>query len=330
MKRSTLILAACGIFALLVLGLAPFVGPRWISPSLLLADPALQPDARILWSIRLPRVLLAFCAGAGLALGGAVFQALFRNPLATPFTLGVSSGAACGASCYLLSGLSLSLLGIPGLTLSALAGAGVSILLVHGLGRACRSLGPNGLLLAGVAVSFTFSSLILFTQYLADFSQSYRILRWLMGGLDLVGRGPLLGLLPLLLPGAVIVLLLARPLDLLSTGDELARSRGLSTGRARGALFFASSLVVGAVVAQCGPVAFVGMMVPHICRLLTGPRHGALLPLCLLFGGAFLVLCDTAARSLMAPAEIPVGVLTALLGGPFFLWLLLSRRGATP
>jgi iron complex transport system permease protein len=175
-------------------------------------------------------------------------------------------------------------------------------------------------------VSFFCSSLILFLQYLSDFTRTYRMLRWVMGGLEIVDFGEVLGLLPFAVSGCLIVLYLSHELNLITTGEELAASRGVAVQRTKLVLFAATSLMVGAVVALCGPIGFVGLMAPHICRLLVGPDHRCLMPATLLFGGAFLVVCDTLARTLIAPTELPVGIITALLGGPFFLWLLVGRR----
>jgi len=183
------------------------------------------------------------------------------------------------------------------------------------------------LLLAGVAMSFFFSSFILLLQYTASLGNSFRIVRWLMGGLGAVDLGSVLQLLPFVLVGVVVLALHARELDLFATGADLAASRGVDVTRARKILFLTTSLMVGGVVAVCGPVGFVGIMVPHICRLFVGETHRSLLPASCLFGGAFLVVCDTLARTVMAPAELPVGVITAFLGGPFFIWLLLRRGG---
>jgi iron complex transport system permease protein len=179
-----------------------------------------------------------------------------------------------------------------------------------------------------VAVSFFFSSLILFLQYVSDPTRTFRMLRWVMGGLDkIVGFGDVLSVLPFVVTGCLIVLYLVHELNLITTGDELASARGVEVNRTKLVVFFAASLMVGAVVAVCGPIGFVGLMAPHICRLLVGADHRWLTPATLLFGGAFLVLCDTVARTVMAPTELPVGIITALLGGPFFLWLLLRRSG---
>jgi len=180
------------------------------------------------------------------------------------------------------------------------------------------------MLISGVAVNFLFSSVILFIQYISDFDNSFRMVRWLMGGFEIVGYDGVLSLTAFVVPGTLIVLMLLKELDLFMLGEEIAAGRGMDVGKVRALLFFATSLMVGGVVAACGPIGFVGMMVPHICRLFTGASHRYLAPATIMFGGAFLVFCDTIARTLIAPAEIPVGVITALLGGPFFLWLLVS------
>ena len=310
-----------------VLAVTPLVGMENVPLSALWED-AESGRANILWKIRIPRVCMAFLAGAGLATAGLAFQAMFRNPLATPFTLGVSSGASLGAAVSILFGYSYSLLGFSGTSLSAFGGALVAITLVYGLSRSCRGSSSVTMLLAGVAVSFFFSSMILFLQYLSDPNQTFRMLRWVMGGLDsVVGLNDLLGVLPFVVSGCLIVLYLTHELNLVTTGDELAAARGVEVNQTKVILFFVSSLMVGAVVAVCGPIGFVGLMAPHICRLLIGADHRWLTPATMLFGGAFLVLCDTLARTIIAPTELPVGILTALLGGPFFLWLLLSRAG---
>ena len=281
-------------------------------------------QADIFWKIRLPRTLTAFFAGAALALSGMAFQALFRNPLATPFTLGVSSGASLGAAIYLRAGILFSFIGISGQSVFSFVGAVSAILFVYGMTRVKKGFSTATMLLAGVAASFFFSSMILFMQYISDFTNSFRILRWLMGGLEIVGYRPVMNILPFVLVGSVIVSFLTHELNLMITGEDIAISRGVNVRRVRSLLFFAVSLMVGGVVSVCGPIGFVGMMSPHICRLLVGPDHRYLIPASFMFGGAFLTICDTISRTLIAPAEIPVGIITALLGGPFFLWLLLS------
>ena len=325
-RRKVWMVGGLFLLALAVLLFAPSAGPKLLGPDAILLRPGAGMDGDIYWNIRVPRVLAAGLVGAALALAGMAFQAMFRNPLATPYTLGVSAGASLGAALYISLGLAFSVVGVSGVSLFALAGAGLSILLVYGLARAARGVSTATLLLAGVAVSFFFSSLILFLQYISDFTQSYRIVRWLMGELAVAGLKPVLDVLPFAVSGSAVILYLTHELNLLTLGDDVAASRGVAVERTKGALYFAASLMVGGVVAICGPIGFVGMMAPHICRLLVGADHKYLAPATLLFGAAFLTLCDTLARTIIAPAEIPVGVITAILGGPFFLWLLL--RGA--
>ncbi|MCB0323428.1 MAG: iron ABC transporter permease [Bdellovibrionales bacterium] len=323
------VLALVGV-AILCLLLAPFLGPVPLYPSDVFQSlTGANPATTIFWQMRVPRVMLGLLAGAGLSLAGAAFQGLFRNALATPYTLGIANGAAFGAVLCIRLNLQFNVLGLPGISLFSLIGASLSVILVYGI--TVRSADFSGLtmLLAGVAISLFFSSLILFVQYLTDFSQSFEAIRWLMGGLEVLGYGDIAAAAPFVAVGGGVLLFLRRELDLVSVGDDFAASRGVAVRNTRMLLFVAASLMVGGVVAVTGPIGFVGLMVPHICRLLVGPRHGVLLPVCALFGGAFLVACDCVARTIIAPAELPVGVLTALLGGPFFLWLLLraSRHG---
>jgi iron complex transport system permease protein len=282
--------------------------------------------AAIFWKLRVPRVLLALLVGAGLAVSGLSFQTLFRNPLAEPYTLGIASGAALGAVLALRVESAETLLGLPLVALCSFAGALGTTGLVAGLSLRRRGAETPTLLLAGIAVSLSCSALILFLQYLADSTQTFRMVRWMMGGLAVVGYGEVLWLLPWVLVGGAVLLSLRWDLNLLLTGEELAASRGVDLVRLRLQVLLSSSLMIGALVAVAGPIGFVGLMVPHILRRWVGHDHLLLIPACLLGGGAFLTLCDLAARTLMAPAELPVGVLTALLGGPFFLWLLIVGR----
>jgi iron complex transport system permease protein len=314
-----------GALAIAVLCVMPMVGIQALPFSVLTDPRGTDPAAIIFWQIRVPRVLSAFIGGAGLALGGAVFQAIFRNPLATPYTLGVATGASLGVAAVSATGLTLVVAGFPTNTVSAFAGALLAVGVVWTLIRLRPDLSSTSLLLAGVAMNFFFSSLILFMQYTASLGDSYRIIRWLMGGLGGVDLRTLVHMTPVVIVGGAVVLWHARALDLLTMGTEIAASRGLAVDRTRSALFLATSLMVGGVVATCGPIGFVGMMAPHICRLFVGSHHRALLPASALFGGSFLVLCDTAARVVLGPAELPVGVITAFLGAPFFLWLLVRQ-----
>jgi len=314
------------ILGCLALTLAcPFWGLSFISPTIIFE--AGHPDAEVFWRLRLPRLVVAFLGGAGLSMAGMVFQALFRNPLATPFTLGVSSGAALGASIYFWLGLSF--LGASGSLGTALLGGLLSMALVYLITRAKGGFSTPVMLLAGVIINFFFSSLVMFIQYLSDSHDSMRIMHWLMGSLSGLETARLADLAFVVLAGAAYTWRLAPEIDLLTAGEDLAASRGVRVGRIKLQIFIVASVMVGTVVSLAGPIGFVGLMVPQTCRLWLGWSHRALLPAVFFLGGAFLCLCDLAARLVLAPAEIPIGIVTALLGGPFFLWTLFrtSRTG---
>jgi len=319
MKRRFLVLV---FLSFLVLGAAPLIGPDGFGG---LRDVAAASDVKsfILLQIRFPRVLVAFLCGAGLAVGGASFQGMFRNPLATPYTLGVSSGAAFGAA--LVIHFALGALSPGMLPAGAMLGALLAVGVVWMTARIRPDFSPIVLLLAGVAMTFFFSSLILLLQYSSGLTDSFRMMRWLMGGLAGATYSDVFWLLPFLLGGSLMLLRRTRDLDLLSISPEIAAARGVDVARSRQLIFFGSSLIVAGTVAVCGPIGFVGMMAPHICRILFGNRHAILVPASMLFGALFLVLCDTLARMLFFPVELPVGIITSFLGGPFFLVLLIRR-----
>lgn len=303
---------------------APFVGVELIRLRDLTDSDALR--YRIFWELRVPRVLLAYLAGASLAVSGTVFQALFQNMLATPFTLGVSSGAACGAALYIAVAASCAAAHVSGQALAAFVGAVFTVVLVYGLSRATRLSGNVSLLLAGVVLNFFFSSLILFLQYMGDFGEVFRMTRWLIGSVESVGFTNA----GLIAPFAVLCLILVtacgRSLDLMTFGEEFALSRGVPVGTIRLLLYATVSLAVAAIVALCGVISFIGIMVPCVTRPLVSSRHVFLVPAAWMLGGVFLVLCDAAARTIAAPVDIPVGIITALMGGPFFLFVLIVLR----
>lgn len=339
-SRTTLVVL--GLLWLAALVLAPLVGSHGLDLGRAVLEPGTT-EATILWQLRLPRVLLALLAGGALAVAGVAFQTLFRNPLAEPYTLGVAGGAALGAVLALhlhaawrgigggadggarMAG-AVGEAGFPLIAAASFGGAIAATGLVVGLALRRGGIDTGSLLLAGVAVSFSASAVILFIQYLADATQTYRMVRWMMGGLAVSGYRDVLWVAPWVVAGTGLILALRWDLNLLLIGEELAASRGVDLTRLRLLVLGASSLMVGALVAVTGPIGFVGLIVPHILRRSAGADHLGLIPACFLGGGAFLTLCDLAARTVMAPAELPVGVLTALLGGPFFLWLLLVRR----
>lgn len=325
--RLVVTLATFGGLLALAVVLAPIVGATQISlarafdRSLPLSD---NIDAQIFFIARLPRVVAAALVGGSLAAAGVVFQALLRNPLASPDTLGVSSGAALGAMLAITFHLDFTFAGIPSIPLASFAGSIGALGIVYGLATARRrGLSGTLLLLAGVTMTAFFSALILFTQYLADFAETFRTVRWLMGMLDVGGYAPILAVLPMLGVGFAMFATLPRALDLISLGADAASARGVNVARAERLALVSASLATGAAVSIAGPIGFVGIVVPHMVRLVVGSDHRLVLPASALFGATFLILCDLVARTLFSPLELPVGVVTALIGGPFFLWLLL-------
>jgi len=286
-----------------------------------------NPDLKeTLLYFRIPRVIFAFIVGAALAVAGAAFQALFRNPLATPYTLGISSGAGFGAVLAIYLGIVSPVSWLPATSIFSFLGAIATVGLVYGFTRIRGGLNITTLLLAGVATNFFFSALVLLLQYLSDYTQTHRMLFWLMGNLDVYGYHEILIALFPAIVGIIFIWSIALELDMLVLGEELASARGVSTKVLKIAIFLFVSLLVGAVVSISGPIGFVGLIVPHTVRLITGSRHSITIPACIFFGATFLACADTVARVIIYPAQIPVGVITALLGGPFFLWLLLRKE----
>lgn len=320
-----LILIALLVGTIFVLVCSPFIGANALSLDNIFAFEKETIDFKVFWQMRIPRTLVAFLAGGILAVSGMVFQAMFRNPLVDPSTLGVSAGASFGATLYIWVGISFHLLGMSGISLFAFSGAALSIFIVWSLARVRYGSPTVKMLLAGIVVSFFFISLVMFIQYLSDISESFRITRWLMGGLFVFGFEPLMEILPFAIIGLVAIWYFSYELNLFTTGEELAISRGVDVDLMIKILFVLISFIVGGVVSVCGPIAFVGIIAPHMSRMLIGSDHRYLTPATFLFGGCFLTICDALARTLAAPAEVPVGVITALLGGPFFLWLLHKR-----
>ncbi len=320
------------LLLLITLCIAPLIGSTDISLNRAFStilNNSNNIDASILFQVRLPRILLGAITGAALSVAGAVLQALLRNDLAAPFTLGVSSGAALGAVIAIALNLNFTLLGFPIISLFSFTGSLGAILLVFNLVRTRHGEFPTGvLLLAGVTANFFFASLVMFIHYLADFSQSFTIIRWLMGGLDITDYNTILTVFPIVFIGIFILLFVSRDLNLISTGIHSASSRGVNVKKIQKIGFITASLITGTVVATCGPIGFVGLIVPHIVRLFVGPDLRILIPASMFFGASFLVICDTFARTLLAPTEIPVGIITAMLGGPFFVWLLKRKRPA--
>ncbi len=328
-RRMLTVIATFAVATLAVLLWAPTVGSTGISLARVF-DRSIpwneNVDAQIFLVARLPRVLSGAIVGASLAAAGVVLQAMLRNPLATPFTLGVSAGGALGAMLAIAFGLELGLMGVSSIPIASFAGSLVAIGIVYWLASSQkRGLSTNVLLLAGVTLNSFFSALILFVQYMSDFTESFRAVRWLMGDLDVGSYTPILAALPFIGVAFAIFAVLPRTLNLLTLGEDVAAARGVEVVRTQRLAFLSASLATGAAVSLAGPIGFIGIVVPHLVRLLVGSDHRIVLPAAALFGAAFTVLCDLAARTVMAPLELPVGIITALIGGPFFLWLLVRK-----
>src|SRR5688572_7277335 len=327
--RLAVTLAGFGAVTAAVCVLAPLVGSTQINlarafdRSIPFAD---NVDAQIFFVARLPRVLAGALVGAALATAGVVFQALLRNPLATPFTLGVSAGASLGAMLVIILGGTIAVGPWSPVPAASLAGAGLAAAIVYALANGPRRvMSTTVLLLAGVTLNAFFSALIVFVQYLADFAEVARAARWLMGDLDVGGFDPIVAALPLVVAAGLIFARLPAALNLMGVDPDSASARGVDVPSTQRWAFFSASLATSAAVALAGPIGFIGIVVPHLVRLLVGVDHRIVLPASALFGATFLVLCDLLARTLMAPVEIPVGVVTAIIGGPFFLWLLVRE-----
>ena len=283
------------------------------------ADPVLT---TIIWRIRLPRVLLAALVGASLSAGGLVFQALLRNPLAEPYILGISGGSAIGA----ITGILLGLAHFPGVSLFAFAGALATLVLILAMGAGRSLFQRDALLLSGVMVNAFCAALIMFLLTLSQDGRLHSILFWLMGNLGTIGFGQL-GLLAILVgPCFVAIFLLAHPMNLMLLGRELAASSGVPVRAVTVGLLVAASLMVSVTVSHCGLVGFVGLVVPHLLRMLFGSDHRLLVPACILGGGVFVVGCDLLARVLPEQGEMPAGVITAMIGAPLFIYLLRRSR----
>jgi iron complex transport system permease protein len=328
-QRLVWTLAGFGALALAACLFAPLVGSTRIhlgavfDRSIPYAD---NIDAQIFFVARLPRVLAAALVGSALALSGVVFQALLRNPLASPDTLGVSAGASLGAMMAITFNFDFSVLGISAVPLASFAGSLGALTIVYGLSTARRR-GTSAivLLLGGVTLHALLSAVIAFVQYLADFTQTFRNVRWLMGSLDVASYAPLLAALIPMAVSWVGFATLPRVLDLISVGSDSAAARGVNVEQTERVALVSASLATGAAVSLAGPVSFVGIIVPHLVRLIVGADHRLVLPASALFGAAFLIGCDLVARTIIAPLELPVGIVTAIVGGPVFLWLLFRR-----
>ena len=282
-----------------------------------------ETERTIILSLRLPRAILAGLVGAGLSVSGATFQALLRNPLADPYILGVSSGAAVGAIIAILLGLSTFSIGLP---LASFLGAFLTVLIVFYFGRQDGKIHPNTLLLAGVIIGSFLSALIMFFISVSQKEELHTIIFWLMGDFSFSNARAILIIFPYILLGFFLLYVRSRHLNLILSGEENAVQLGVDVEKLKLVSYLSASLITAASVSVCGLIGFVGLIIPHAVRLIFGPDHRLLIPASALIGASFLIASDTVARTLLAPTELPVGVITAAFGGPFFIYLLRTRK----
>ena len=285
-----------------------------------------DPTATILLHVRLPRVFLGFLVGCSLASVGVALQALLRNPLADPYVLGVSSGAALGVSIAVLFGVGTTMLAVSALPLCGLGGGLIALVVIYRMAASYDRLPIYSVLLAGVILNAIFSALVMFVTSIMDPNRSFGMMTWLMGSLTAPAYPTLLVFSVYLIIGLGLLFKYVRVLNVMALGEEPARSLGIDTDRTKRYIFLLSALITGAVVSVSGMIGFIGMVVPHAIRLIVGADHRLLMPASALVGGTFLMVADTFARTLLSPSEVPVGILTALAGGPFFIYLLVWRK----
>lgn len=320
--------ATATVLLVFVMFLCSLVGPQAVSLKAVIDGPAgmaaPNPDYEIFVRVRVPRIILAALVGAALAGSGVIFQAMLRNPLADPYILGISSGAGLGAIIAVLSGFGWTLWGRSPIAVFAFMGALGTVWLVWGIGRITGKYHVTGLLLAGVVVNAFFSAVIMFLASIARSQQFYATVFWLMGNMmeeDFfvlwIGGGGITA-------GLIALFLLSPQLNIISVGSQDARSIGIPVERVEFAAFALAAFITAVAVSLSGLIGFVGLVVPHAIRLVFGPDHRQLLPLSSLAGAMFLVVADTLARMIVAPAQLPVGIITAMVGGPFFLILLIK------
>ena len=316
------------LFLLLALILSLAIGSVFISPKEIwqvILGHGSETFISILWKIRLPRTVLIALTGAALGGSGATYQGLFRNPLADPFLIGVASGAGLGAVIAMSIHWPYSYWGLMAIPLSAFVAALLTVFIVYSLARVGNTIPTTNLILAGVAFSSFATSLTSFLM-LRSTGEVRRALGWLLGGASQSGWTAILAIMPYLLIGIGVLIFSGHALNLLQFGDDQAQQLGLNVTRTKRILLAASSLSTAAAVAFSGIIGFIGLIVPHLIRLWFGPDYRRLLPLSILGGATALLICDVVSRVIIAPQEIPVGIITALVGAPFFLWVLKNAK----
>jgi len=327
MKTKSLLLYIFLFFAVALI--TPWIGPEKTVPANILhyLQGDGNPEGAIFWQQRIPRVLLALLAGGALAVVGASFQVLFRNPLVEPFTIGISGGSALGAFLTIsFPGLWVVWGPFSSVQVFAFGGAAGVLALIYSMARRSRGLAIHTLLLAGVTISIISAGLILLLTYLASPHEVVVFQRWMMGGIDVAGYRELASLFPMLFPGLGLIFYHSNDLNHLSLGEEMALGHGVDVVRVQRNVFIGGALATASVVSLAGPIGFVGLIIPHAVRRLSGFDQRLVIPGSFFLGGAALAVCDAAARTVLSPTELPVGVITAIIGGPLFIRLLVSKK----
>ncbi len=283
-------------------------------------------ERKVFFGIRLPRILMASIAGGTLAVCGAALQAMFRNPLASPFTLGVSGGASLGALVAIRLGLTQSIIGFSIISVFSFVFSIVTILFVYSVSKVNGVVATGRLLLAGVVMNFLFSAFILFIQFFSEFTESLQTMKWIMGSLDIIGFSLVWKTALLSIPACLIMLSMTKDMNIHSLGNDVASSLGLNIKKMEMKIYFATSLAAASVISVTGPIGFIGLFIPHILRISIGVDNRLLVPCSFLLGASFLTITDTISRTIISPVEIPVGIVTACIGGIFFLWLLIGSK----
>ena len=325
-----------GILACVVVIFAPILGPESVDFSKIIFGHSQEysVDKAIFWQMRMPRVMLAFIVGAVLSVVGAVMQVILRNPLATPYTLGVTGGSAVGAclaitlpTIFGTSGEGIYRFGIFSMVqLFALGGSFIVLFFIYLLASKHRNNTKNTILLAGVSIGVLCTAINLLLGYLASPNDLVSMYRWMIGGLGVIGYNQILSILPLLIPGMGMLFYIVPSLNHLALGEALALGHGVDVVKVHRLAFIGGGMAAAAVVSISGPIGFVGLVIPHIVRRLSGYDHRVIIPASLLLGGSFMVFCDTIARTAITDTEMPVGIVTAIIGAPFFIHLLLRTE----
>ena len=311
------------IITVLILLLAPFFGERYIHIFSFLSEPD---SAYILFQYRIPRIMLAFLAGSGLALSGMIFQSIFCNVLATPYTLGISTAASLGALLAMSLGITFNIWIFDQTVVFAVVFSLLSLWFIYLVSRKYAEGRMSDVLLVGVALNFFFSSLIMLLQFRLDYLNAFKFMHWLFGSIQNVSYEVVVFELTIVIVGIILVFLLRKELDLLSLGEEFAHSRGVNVLYVRWLLIIIGSVLIGSIVAFFGPIAFIGLIVPNIARSIFGAVHKRLIFSSVLMGGILLVVADVLSRALFAPIELPVGIFSSVIGALFFCVLVMRSR----